>query len=74
MSLTFPELLDKLKREDEVYLLELLNIHSDELVERFVDVVEDMYDEIVTEYGDEEENAWEDGHGYRVFKDDETSD
>jgi len=36
----FKELLERLKREDEVYLLELLNLSSDELVDMFEDTIE----------------------------------
>lgn len=41
MNLTFEELKEKLKRIDEVTLLELLNIDSSDLVERFYDIIED---------------------------------
>ena len=41
MAMTFPELLERLKKEDEVYLLELINISSDELVDAFEDKIED---------------------------------
>lgn len=41
MNLTFEELKEKLKRIDEVTLLELLNIDSNDLVERFYDIIED---------------------------------
>ena len=39
-NITFEELKEALKRLDEVTLLELLGIQSDDLVERFDDVVE----------------------------------
>jgi len=32
--------------------MELLDIHSDELVERFTDKIEDKYDELVLEFDD----------------------
>lgn len=40
MSLTFQELLENLKKCDEVFLLELLDLHSDELVDRFEDIID----------------------------------
>lgn len=40
MNITFEELKEALKRLDEVTLLELLGIQSDDLVERFDDVIE----------------------------------
>ncbi len=39
-NITFEELKEALKRLDEVSLLELLGIQSDDLVERFDDVIE----------------------------------
>ena len=39
-NVTFEELKEALKRLDEVTLLELLGIQSDDLVERFDDVIE----------------------------------
>lgn len=49
MSLTFEELKEKLSMLDEITLLELLNIHSDEIVERFEDYVEDNQDKLERE-------------------------
>jgi hypothetical protein len=39
--LVLSELLEKLQREDEVHLLELLNINSEMILERFADLVEE---------------------------------
>lgn len=39
MSLTLLEIKDRLKLLDEVTLLEILNLRSDDLVERFEDVI-----------------------------------
>ena len=44
MPLTLPDIYDKLKRMDEVTLLELLNIHSSDIVDRFHDFIEDRAD------------------------------
>ena len=49
MNLTFEELKEKLQRIDEVTLLELLNIHSDDIVERFEDYIEEQQDKLVRE-------------------------
>lgn len=49
MSLTIHDIADLLRREDCVTILELLNISSDELVERFMDVIEDRADRIEKE-------------------------
>lgn len=42
MNLTFEELKEKLKMLDEVLLVEMLDIRSDDIVERFYDVIEDQ--------------------------------
>ena len=44
MSLTVPDIMDKLKQMDEVTLLEILEINSEQLVDRFADVIEDKAD------------------------------
>lgn len=52
MSLTFEEIKERLKQLDEITLLEILFISSDDLVERFDDIIEenlDYYHEQVTE-------------------------
>jgi len=55
MPLTQYELEDRLKREDEVYLLEILDISSEEIVDRFKDRIEYYYDELVEQFDDVEE-------------------
>jgi hypothetical protein len=42
--LTLPDICDKLKRLDEVTILELLEINSEEIVAKFQDKIEDMAD------------------------------
>ena len=42
--LTIPDICDKLKRLDEVTILELLEIDSEEIVAKFQDKIEDMAD------------------------------
>jgi hypothetical protein len=49
MNLTFEELKEKLKQVDEVTLLEVLDIHSDDLVERFEDYIEEQQDKLMRE-------------------------
>jgi hypothetical protein len=49
MSLTLYDIADLLRREDCVTILELLDISSDELVDRFMDVIEDKADKIEKE-------------------------
>lgn len=48
-TLTVPELKERLKRLDEVSLLELLNISSEELVDSFGDNIENNYESLCKE-------------------------
>jgi hypothetical protein len=48
--MSFLELVEQLKQEDEVMLLELLDIRSDELVEVFIDKIKDKVDKIYRYY------------------------
>lgn len=56
--MTFTELCDKLKEIEETLLLELLNINSSQIVDRFEDVVEERRDYIEEDL--EADNIWED--------------
>lgn len=51
--LTITEVAEKLTKEDEVSILEILNIESHEIVERFQDKIEDRYDKLREEYEEE---------------------
>lgn len=51
--MTISDLCDKLKQVDEVSLLELLNIRSDDIVDRFLDVIEEKADMLEGELFDE---------------------
>lgn len=47
--ITFDELKEKLQRVDEVTLLELLEIRSDDIIERFEDFIEEQQDKLMRE-------------------------
>jgi hypothetical protein len=49
MSLTVNDIADLLRREDCVTILELLDISSDDLVDRFMDVIDDKAEKIEKE-------------------------
>ena len=49
MALTIHDLKDRLKQINEIYLLELLEISSEDLVERFIDLIEDNFDKLEKE-------------------------
>lgn len=53
MPLTFQELKEKLKREPEINLLEVLEIDSTDLVDRFEDKIELKYNQLIYEFEDE---------------------
>ena len=54
---TFEEVCFLLKRLDEITLLEVLNISSEEIVDRFKDVIEDKIDELAQEFEDEDSES-----------------
>lgn len=54
MSLTLVELKEKLIKLDEVTLLEVLEISSEDIVERFVDLIESKFDALEEEFQEEE--------------------
>lgn len=56
MSLTLTDLQEKLKNIDEISLMEILEITSEDLVNRFIDKIDDKYDSLVEEFEDDEEN------------------
>lgn len=55
MALTILDLFEKLKRLDEISLMEILGITSEELVDRFEDRIEAMFDQLVDEIDDTKE-------------------
>ena len=49
MNLTINELKEKLMQFDEVDIIELLNLTTEDVLDRFEDVVEDNYDKLIKE-------------------------
>ena len=49
MALTLNDIKDRLKLIDEIDLLELLEINSEDIVERFTDLIEDNFDKLEKE-------------------------
>lgn len=45
-SFTLEELKERLKRYDEVTILELLDINTEEIIERFEDKIEERFDKL----------------------------
>jgi hypothetical protein len=52
MTMLLEELKEKLRNVEEVALLEMLNISSDELVNRFADEIEENIDKLIKELDD----------------------
>lgn len=51
-ELTLVELAEKLKREDEVSLLEMLSLTSEDIIDRFMDVIEERFDILINQIDD----------------------
>jgi len=50
MAITLTELQDKLKHIDEISLMEVLEITSEDMVARFADRIQEKYSQLVTEF------------------------
>ena len=60
--MTFDDLLERLRKEDEITILELLNFNSDDLVDIFESFIYDRQDYLRHYYGedsDSESMGWE---------------
>jgi hypothetical protein len=53
--ITLADLINHLKRIDEISLLEVLNINSEEIIDRFIDKIEDNYDKLKEDFENEED-------------------
>ena len=56
MTLTYTELIERLKKIDEVSLMEILDINSEDIVDRFSDKIEDKIEELIEDLEDEEQD------------------
>jgi hypothetical protein len=54
MALTLEELKERLAMLDEVTIMEVLDIKSDDIVEKFEDKIADKYEELSTDYDEDE--------------------
>lgn len=46
MTDTYADVMQRLKHLDEISLIELLELTSDQIVDRFEDIIEENYDDI----------------------------
>ena len=60
--LTLHDLCQKLKNIDEISLLEVLEISSEDLVERFEDKIEAKFDELSEEFNNDQESCEEESN------------
>ena len=54
--MTFNDLLEKLKKEDELTVLEILDVNCPELIEYLENEIYDRQDRVRSYYGEDEEN------------------
>jgi hypothetical protein len=52
MPLTLRDVMSKITQLDEITVLEILDISSEELVERFIDKIEERFEELENELND----------------------
>ena len=52
MSLTLRDIMERMAKLDEITLLEVLNISSEEIIERFADEIEDKFEELEIDLDD----------------------
>lgn len=57
MTLTLYELQEKLKEIDEISILEILNITTEDLIDNFGDKIEQKYDDLIKDFNDEDEQT-----------------
>jgi len=50
VAITLTELQEKLKLIDEISVMEILEITSEDLANRFIDRIESKYDQLITEF------------------------
>lgn len=58
MGLTLLDIKEKLKLLDEITILEVLNISTEDLLERFTDKIEDRADELEGELEEDEDEQF----------------
>lgn len=62
--MTYNELLDKLKQEEETLLVEVLEIRSEDIVNRFEDYISNRLDYLIEEYEEFDDNNEEEENYY----------
>ena len=52
MSLTLRDIMERMAKLDEITLLEVLDISSEEIIDRFADKIEDKFEELEIDLDD----------------------
>lgn len=69
MAITLTELQSKLMLIDEISLMEILEITSEDLAQRFMDRIEIKYDQLITEFEPEGDELSDNEDGWWEFQD-----
>lgn len=69
MAITLTELQGKLMLIDEISLMEILEITSEDLAQRFMDRIETKYDQLITEFEPEWDELSDNEDGWWEFQD-----
>lgn len=59
--ITLADMILSLKRIDEISLLEVLEISSEDLVDRFIDKIEEKYEQLAEDFEEEQEDFQSEG-------------
>ena len=62
MALTLNDVAKRLKRIDEITLLELLGVTSEEIVEKFKEVIEEKYEYLAKEVAEITDDSYSEGN------------
>lgn len=57
MTMTIHDLFDRLKELDELSILEILDLSSEQLIDRFQDEIEDKFDDLIGKFEDEDDTT-----------------
>ncbi len=74
MALTLNDVVTKLKHIDEVTLMEILEITSDDMVARFMDRIEIKYDKIIQEMEEDMDQGYDEGNEWSWESDEDKYD
>ena len=69
MAITLTELQSKLMLMDEISLMEILEVTSEDIVQRFIDRIDLKYDQLVTEFDDFDDQSGREGDEWWEFQD-----